>query len=186
MCGWTSLYVHPVTSRIVQWHERLNLRNYQFRIIHIDMFIWYICYVKRYEKSRANGTRELLKQGQVGRCSHAKYSTSALMECFAWLQWYDECIKWLEELCRAKHPRLTIGHRQSVVARIAGAKTQLKYFVYVVFSASRDERSLVWRETDAAFESRILTSAVVNVDYIEPRFLEDMREIMLERVRDAI
>jgi len=73
-----------------------------------------------------------------------------------------------------------------VVARIAGAKTQLKYFVYVVFGASRDERSLIWRETDAAFESRILTSAVVNVDYIEPRFLEDMREIMLERVRNAI
>jgi len=53
--------------------------------------------------------------------------------------------------------------------------------------ASRDERSLVWREIDAAFENRISTGAVVNVDYIEPRrFLQDAREIVLERVRDAV
>ena len=64
--------------------------------------------------------RELLEQcGQV----------ATLMECFAWLQRCDECIKQLEELYRAKCPRLAVGHRQSVVARIArlaGAKSQLK------------------------------------------------------------
>ncbi|KAG5332831.1 SETMR methyltransferase, partial [Acromyrmex charruanus] len=43
------------------------------------------------------------------------------------------------------------------------------------------------REIDAAFKSRILTSAVVNADYIESRrFLENAREIVLERVRDEI
>ena len=53
--------------------------------------------------------------------------------------------------------------------------------------ASRDERSLVWREIDAAFESRILTGAVGKVDYIKlRRFLQDAREIVLERVRDAV
>ena len=52
--------------------------------------------------------------------------------------------------------------------------------------ASRDERSLVWREIDAAFENRILTGAVVNVDYIERWFLEDAKEIVLERVRNAV
>ena len=53
--------------------------------------------------------------------------------------------------------------------------------------ANRDERSLVCRKIDAAFENRILTGAVVNVDYIESRrFLEDAREIVLERVRNAI
>ena len=75
------------------------------------------------------------------------------------------------------------------IARLAGAKTQLeRRFVHVGGGyANRDERSLVWREIDAAFESRILTGAVVNVDYIEPRrFLQDAREIVLERVRDAI
>jgi len=34
-----------------------------------------------------------------------------LIECFAWLQRCDECIEQLEELCRAKRPRLAVGHR---------------------------------------------------------------------------
>ncbi|KYN33870.1 hypothetical protein ALC56_11842 [Trachymyrmex septentrionalis] len=112
---------------------------------------------------------------------------ATLVECFAWLQRCDECIERLEEFCRAKRPRIAVGHRQSMVARIArlaGAKTQLeRRFVHVGGEyASRDERSLVWREIDAAFESRISTGAVVNVDYIEQRqFLEDAKEIVLER-----
>ncbi|KYN04790.1 hypothetical protein ALC62_04328 [Cyphomyrmex costatus] len=40
-----------------------------------------------------------------------------LSECFAWLERCNECIESLE--CRAKRPRLTVGHRQSAVARIA-------------------------------------------------------------------
>ncbi|KAL6264238.1 hypothetical protein P5V15_004325 [Pogonomyrmex californicus] len=88
--------------------------------------------------------------------------------------------------------RLTVGNRQSVVARIArlaGAKIQLeRRFVY--FSgqyASRDNGSLVWREIDTAFENRILTGAVINVDYIESRrFLEDAGGVVLERVRDIV
>ncbi|KYN41435.1 hypothetical protein ALC56_04149 [Trachymyrmex septentrionalis] len=124
---------------------------------------------------------ELLEQ-----CSQV----ATLVECFAWLQRCDECIERLEELCHAKRPRLTVGYRQSMVARIArlaGAKTRLeRRFVHGGGYASRDERSLVWREIDAVFENRI-SGAVVNVDYIEPRrFLEDAREIVLERVRDAV
>jgi len=39
-----------------------------------------------------------------------------------------------------------------------------------------------WREIDTAFESHILTGAIINSGYIEPRqFLEDAREIVLER-----
>ncbi|KYN41636.1 hypothetical protein ALC56_03937 [Trachymyrmex septentrionalis] len=44
---------------------------------------------------------------------------ATLVECFAWLQRCDECIERLKELCRAKRPRLTVEHRQSVVTRIA-------------------------------------------------------------------
>ncbi|KYN04793.1 hypothetical protein ALC62_04331 [Cyphomyrmex costatus] len=42
---------------------------------------------------------------------------ATLGECFAWLERCNECIESLE--CRAKRPRLTVGHRQSAVARIA-------------------------------------------------------------------
>ena len=46
---------------------------------------------------------------------------------------------------------------------------------------------LRWREIDTAFESRILTGAVINFGHIESRqFLEDAREIVLERVRGVI
>jgi len=48
-------------------------------------------------------------------------------------------------------------------------------------------RSFVWREIDAAFENRILTGAIINADYIEPRrFLEDISSVVLERVQDTI
>ncbi|KYN39997.1 hypothetical protein ALC56_05605, partial [Trachymyrmex septentrionalis] len=80
--------------------------------------------------------RELMEQcGQV----------ATLVECFAWLQRCDESIERFKKLCRAKHPRLAVGHRQSMDGKDC------------------------------------------NVDYIEPRrFLEDAREIVLERVRDAV
>ncbi|KYN09191.1 hypothetical protein ALC57_18704 [Trachymyrmex cornetzi] len=63
---------------------------------------------RKYNSQRVE--RELLEQcGQV----------ATLVKCFAWLQRCDECIERLEELCHAKRPRLAVGHRQSVVARIA-------------------------------------------------------------------
>ncbi|KAL6253718.1 hypothetical protein P5V15_015533 [Pogonomyrmex californicus] len=127
--------------------------------------------------------RELLEQ-----CSQV----ATLVECFAWLQRCEECIEQLEELSRVKRPRFTVANRQSAVtriARLAGAKVQLeRRFVHVGGEyASRDTGSLVWREIDTAFESCILTGAVINVDYIEPRqFLEDAGGVMLERVRDIV
>jgi len=54
-------------------------------------------------------------------------------------------------------------------------------------SSSSDAKRLVWREIDTAFQNRILTGAVINADYIEPRqFLEDVDCVVLERVRDVI
>jgi len=123
---------------------------------------------------------------------------ASLSECFTWLQQCDECIKRIEERSRAKLPRLSIGNRQSLVARIArleGAKIQLQRRFFIHFgddytgasSSSSDAERLVWREIDTAFENRIMTGAVINFKHIEPRqFLEDAREIVLERVRSVI
>jgi len=93
-----------------------------------------------------------------------------------------------------KRPRLAIGHRQSAVARIArlaGAKERRFLHIGGEYAsgeyASGNERALVWREIDVAFESRILTGAVINSNHIEPRrFLEDAGNVALERVRDAV
>jgi len=122
---------------------------------------------------------------------------ASLNECFTWLQQCDECIKQLEERCRTKRPRLTIGYRQSLVARIArleGAKTRLqRRFMPSCsdYASTSDENNgaerLVWREIDTAFKNRIMTGAVINFKHIEPRqFLEDAKDIVLERVRSVV
>jgi len=109
-------------------------------------------------------------------------------EYIAWEQRCDEFIESLEEQSRIKRPRLSIGVKQSLVARIARLEN-LKDSVcgrFVQVGAGYST-GLRWREIDTAFESRILTGAVINVKHIEPRqFLEDAREIVLERVRTVM
>ncbi|KYN50607.1 hypothetical protein ALC57_11771 [Trachymyrmex cornetzi] len=95
-------------------------------------------------------------------------------EYVAWEQRCDELIEFLKERSRTKRPRLAVGLRQSVVARIARLES-LKDSV---------RRRLVHVST---FESRIVTGAGINSNHIEPRqFLEDAGNVLLERVRDAV
>jgi len=49
-------------------------------------------------------------------------------------------------------------------------------------SNRRDAKRLVWREIDIAIKNRILTGAVINADYIEPRQLLADGCVVLERV----
>ncbi|XP_077282243.1 uncharacterized protein LOC143908450 [Temnothorax americanus] len=128
---------------------------------------------------------------------------ATLDEYLAWEQRCEKFIEQLEEDCRSKRPRVsdgsqTVGNRSSLVARIArldGAKTLLqRRFVHIggehaAGSSSGNENAerLVWREIDAAFEWRVLTGAVININYIEPRkFLEDAEVIVLDRVRNVV
>ena len=127
------------------------------------------------------------------------YQVANLGEYFGWLQVCEEFIEELEKHSRAKRPRLAIGNRQALVARLArleGAKIQLqKQFLPSgeysggEYSASSDNnaRRLVWRRIETAFKNRILTGAVINADYIEPRqFLEATCSVVLEQVRDIL
>ncbi|XP_077264025.1 uncharacterized protein LOC143898429 [Temnothorax americanus] len=128
---------------------------------------------------------------------------ATLDEYLAWEQRCEKFIEQLEEDCRSKRPRVsdgsqTVGNRSSLVARIArldGAKTLLqRRFVHIdgehaAGSSSGNENAerLVWREIDAAFEWRVLTGAVININYIKPRkFLEDAEVIVLDRVRNVV
>jgi len=121
---------------------------------------------------------------------------ATLGEYFEWLQRYEEFIEELEELSRVKRPRLSIGNRQSLVTRIArleSAKTRLqRQFIpsggdYSGDYSDNNAERLIWREIDTAFESRILTGAIINSNYIEPcRFLEDAKNIVLEHVQKVI
>jgi len=109
-------------------------------------------------------------------------------EYIAWEQRCDEFIESLDERSRIKHPRLSIGIRQSLVAQIArleNLKDSVRgRFVHVGAGYSAGLR---WRAIDTAFENRILTGAVINSKHIEPRqFFENAREIVLDRVRDVL
>ncbi|KYN00049.1 hypothetical protein ALC62_09194 [Cyphomyrmex costatus] len=104
-------------------------------------------------------------------------------EYVAWEQRCDEFIESLEEQSRIKRPRLSIGNRQSVIACIARLES-LKDSVRGRFVHVGAGYGLRWREIETAFESRILTGAVINSNHIDPhRFLEDASEIVLERVQ---
>ncbi|KYN28345.1 hypothetical protein ALC57_02235 [Trachymyrmex cornetzi] len=107
-------------------------------------------------------------------------------EYVAWEQRCDEFIESLEEQSRIKRPRLSIGNRHSVIACIARLES-LKDSVRGRFVYVGAGHGLRWREIETAFENRILTGAVINFNYIEPRrFLEDASEIVLERVQCII
>ena len=89
-------------------------------------------------------------------------------EYLAWEERCNECIESLEEHSRVKRPRLSIGVRQSMVARIARLEG-LKYSLRGRFGregAGHSSTGLLWREIDAAFDSRVLTGAVLNSNYI--------------------
>ncbi|KYQ47054.1 hypothetical protein ALC60_13929, partial [Trachymyrmex zeteki] len=104
-------------------------------------------------------------------------------EYIAWEQRCDEFIESLKEQSRIKRSRLSTGNRQSVIACITQLES-LKDSVRGRFVHVGATYGLRWREVETAFESRILTGAIINSNYIEPRrFLEDASEIVLESVQ---
>ncbi|XP_070165276.1 uncharacterized protein [Polyergus mexicanus] len=116
---------------------------------------------------------------------------NSIEEYVAWEQRCDEYIESLEGQSRIKRPRLSIGIRQSLIARIArleGLKNSLRTrFVHAGAGCSTRQHGLIWREIDTAFESRILTGAVINHNHIEPRqFFEDAKDIVLKHVQTML
>jgi len=73
---------------------------------------------------------------------------ATLGEYFAWLQRCEEFMKQLEERSRVKRPRLSIGSRQSLMAKIArleGARLDCRDGLYpvVVITAA----TITWKDS---------------------------------------
>ena len=86
---------------------------------------------------------------------------------------------WIQTICGDEN-RATCGCKVGIEATFRARWWRVREWRVREWRV-RDERSLVWREIDAACESRISTSAVINSNHIEPRrFLEDAREIVYE------
>ncbi|XP_076638285.1 uncharacterized protein LOC143350581 [Colletes latitarsis] len=105
-----------------------------------------------------------------------------------WEHRFGDYLDSLEEQSRIKRLRLSIGEKQSLIARIARLES-LKDSTrnrFVHAGAGHSAR-LRWREIDTAFVNRILTGAVINSNHIEPRnFLEDARDIVVDHVRNIV
>ncbi|GAB1868080.1 hypothetical protein CAJAP_09159 [Camponotus japonicus] len=123
----------------------------------------------------------------------------------AWARRCDEFLATLRERCRDARRRIATGTISSLVARIlrvTGARNDLRRrFEREGAGVERREdggedggdveieprEGFSWSEVDTAFKRRVLTGAVINLDYIEPlRFLEDARDTVLRRVRDVM
>lgn len=108
----------------------------------------------------------------------------------AWERRCDECLESLREKCRNKRLRTITGVISSAVARIArleGVRNDLRRRFTGVGAGLGESREFSWIEIETAFKSRVLTGAVINVNYIEPkRFLEDAKDIVLARVRENL
>ncbi|XP_070153659.1 uncharacterized protein [Polyergus mexicanus] len=108
----------------------------------------------------------------------------------AWARRCDECLEFLRERCRGARRGRSTGAINSLIARtvrLTGARDDLRRCFERVGGGAERRKGFSWFEMETAFSRRILTGAVINFDYIEPsRFLEDARDTVLDRVRDAI
>lgn len=118
----------------------------------------------------------------------------------AWARRCEECLATLRARCRDASRRVSTGSINSLIARIVrviGARNDLRRrFEREGAGVERREdggggveprEGFSWSEVDTAFERRVLTGAVINLDYIEPlRFLEDAMDTVLRRVRDVM
>ncbi|XP_025261979.1 uncharacterized protein LOC112637159 [Camponotus floridanus] len=119
----------------------------------------------------------------------------------AWTRRCEKCLATLRERCLDASRRISTGARTSQVARILrviGARNDLRRrFEREGAGVARREddggsgvesrEGFSWSEVETAFKRRVLTGAVINLDYIEPlRFLEDARDTVLRRVRDVM
>ncbi|KAL6418414.1 hypothetical protein ACFW04_012113 [Cataglyphis niger] len=106
----------------------------------------------------------------------------------AWTRRCDERLESLRERCREKRRGRFTGTINSLVARIVrltGAKDDLRR--RFERSGGGERREFSWSEIEMAFARRVLTSAVINLDYIKPlRFFEDARDTVLDQIRDIM
>ncbi|XP_070170450.1 uncharacterized protein [Polyergus mexicanus] len=108
----------------------------------------------------------------------------------AWARRCDECLESLRERCRGERRGRSTGAINSLIARIVrltGARDDLRRRFERVGGGVEEREGFSWSEIETAFSRRVLTGAVINFDYIEPRrFLEDARDTVLDRIRDVM
>ncbi|XP_070171330.1 uncharacterized protein [Polyergus mexicanus] len=108
----------------------------------------------------------------------------------AWARRCDERLESLRERCRGERRGRSTGAINSLIARIVrltGARDDLRRRFERVGGGVERREGFSWSEIETAFSRRVLTGAVINFVYIEPRrFLEDARDTVLDQIRDVM
>jgi hypothetical protein len=73
------------------------------------------------------------------------------------------------------------------IARLEGVRNTMHERFMPVGAGYGETKGFTWRTIETAFRNRILTGAVINMNYIEPRqFLEVIKETVLKRIHSVM
>ncbi|XP_067210017.1 uncharacterized protein [Linepithema humile] len=110
-----------------------------------------------------------------------------LGEFLPWDYECDEYLNILREKCRKKQRTGLINSLVAQITRLEGVRNTLHERFVPIGAGYRAKKGFTWKEIETAFRNRILTGAVINSDYIEPRqFLEQIRSTIIERIHSVM
>nr|XP_012219810.1 PREDICTED: uncharacterized protein LOC105670709 [Linepithema humile] len=108
------------------------------------------------------------------------------------LPWDYECDEYLDSLrqkCRKKQRTGVVNSLVAQIVRLEGVRNTLhERFVPIGAGyGGYEKKGYTWKEIETAFRNRVLTGAVVNHDFIDPRkFLEEIRNTVIERIQSVM
>ncbi|XP_067205864.1 uncharacterized protein [Linepithema humile] len=112
-----------------------------------------------------------------------------LGEFLPWDYECDEYLNILREKCRKKQRTGVVNSLVAQIVRLEGVRNTL-YERFVPVGAGYggyEKKGYTWKEIETAFRNRVLTGAVVNHEYIDPReFLENIKNTVIERVQSVM
>ncbi|XP_067210226.1 uncharacterized protein [Linepithema humile] len=110
-----------------------------------------------------------------------------LREFLPWDYECDEYLNILREKCRKKQRTGLINFLVAQITRLEGVKNTLHERFVPIGAGYRAKKGFIWKEIETAFRNRILTSAVINSDYIKPcPFLEQIKSIIIKRIHSVM
>nr|XP_012233564.1 PREDICTED: uncharacterized protein LOC105678640 [Linepithema humile] len=108
------------------------------------------------------------------------------------LPWDYECDEYLDSLrekCCKKQRTGIVNSLVAQIVRLEGVRNTLhERFVPIGAGyGGYEKKGYTWKEIETAFRNRVLTGAVVNSDFIDPReFLENIRNTVIERIQSVM
>ncbi|XP_067216205.1 uncharacterized protein [Linepithema humile] len=108
------------------------------------------------------------------------------------LPWDYECDEYLDSLrekCRKRQRTGVVNSLVAQIVRLEGVRKiiQERFVPIGAGYGGYEKKGYTWKEIETAFRNRVLTGAVVNHEYIDPReFLGEIRNTVIERIQGVM